>query len=251
MIKNYFTVAFRSLWRNKTFTAINITGLAIGLAVFLLIFQYISFEWSANRFHQNYDRLYRMTASNGKGDQEYNFAPGLASAITEKIPSVESFVRLTDDLGSGVMTVTGNEKSGNVFREEHIAYTDGNFFSAFSFSIIDGTPDLDKPQMMAISENTSIKLFGTTKTAGRVVKVSNQFGNTDYTISAVFATPPAQSDIKPEVLLSFNTLATAANRNENDWADPATLENGFVSSYIQLKKDAKPGEAAAGITQLV
>lgn len=251
MIKNYFTVAFRSLWRNKTFTAINVTGLAIGLAVFLLIFQYISFEWSANRFHQNYDRLYRMTASNGKGDQEYNFAPGLASAITQKIPTVESFVRLTDDLGSGVLTVADKEKNGNVFREEHIGYTDGNFFSAFSFGIVDGTPDLDKPQMMAISENTSIKLFGTNKTAGRVVKVSNQFGNTDYTISAVFATPPAQSDIKPEVLLSFNTLATAANRNENDWADPATLENGFVSSYILLKKDAKPAEAAAGITQLI
>ncbi|MET0466329.1 MAG: ABC transporter permease [Chitinophagaceae bacterium] len=251
MIKNYFTVAFRSLWRNKTFTAINITGLAIGLAVFLLIFQYIGFEWSANRFHQHYDRLYRLGAVGKTGDQNYHFAPGLSTPVVQKLPAVESFVRVADGLGSGVLSVLDNGVAGNGFREENISYTDGSFFSAFSFTILDGTPVLDQPQAMAISENTSVKLFGTTKAAGKVIKVSNQFGNTDYTVSAVFKNPPAGSDLKPEVLLSFNTLATAANRNENDWADPATLENGFVASYVLLKKGANPTEAAAGVTQLI
>ncbi len=54
MIRNYFVVALRNLWRNKTFTAINILGLAAGMAVFLLIFEYVSFEWGTNRFHQNF-----------------------------------------------------------------------------------------------------------------------------------------------------------------------------------------------------
>lgn len=251
MIRNYFTVAIRNLWRNKTFTAINITGLAVGLAVFLLIFEYIGFEWGANRFHQNYDRLYRMTAVNKAGDQNYNFAPGLAPAIEQRIPSVEAFVRVTDELGSGVLSPVGEKSDANIFREENIRYTDGNFFSVFSFPLINGRPSLDQPKTMAVSENTAMKLFGSTAVTGKQVKVSNQFGNTDYTISAVFKNPPEQSDLKPEVLLSFNTLASAANRNENDWADPATLENGFVSCYVLLKKDAKPAETATGITGLI
>ncbi|PZR22930.1 MAG: hypothetical protein DI535_25165 [Citrobacter freundii] len=251
MIRNYFTVAIRNLWRNKTFTAINITGLAVGLAVFLLIFEYIGFEWGANRFHQNYDRLYRMTAVNKTGDQNYNFAPGLAPAIEQKVPNIEAFVRMTDELGSGVLSPIGEKSDANIFREENMRYTDGDFFSVFSFPLISGTPSLDQPKTMAVSENTAMKLFGSTAIAGKQVKVSNQFGNTDYTITAVFRNPPEQSDLKPEVLLSFNTLASAANRNENDWADPATLENGFVTCYVLLKKDAKPAETAAGITGLI
>lgn len=252
MIKNYITVALRNLWRNKTFTVINIAGLAVGLAVFLLIFEYIGSEWGANRFHKNYERLYRMTATSRNGDQEYNFAPGLASAITQKIPSVESFVRVTDELGSGVLNVNdGSNNGGNPFREENIRYTDGDFFSVFSFPVVNGTASLDKPKTMALSEKMAVKLFGTINGTGKTVTVSNQFGNTDYTVTGVFKTPSAQSDIKPEVLLSFNTLATAANMNENDWADPATLENSFVNCYVLLKTGAKKEEVASSITSLV
>jgi putative ABC transport system permease protein len=252
MIRNYFVVALRNLWRNKTFTAINIFGLAVGLAVFLLIVEYVSFEWGTNRFHQNFSRLYRMGATNKNGGQEYYFAPGLAPSITQKLPAVESFVRVTDELGAGVISFA-DEKSGEQksFREENICYTDGSFLSVFSFPLSAGTPSLDKSQTMAISETMAGKLFGTTAVTGKTIKVSNQFGNTDYAITAVFKDAPQQSDLKPDVLLSFSTLAIAANRSENDWADPATLGNGFVTCYLLLKKEADQEAVAKNITGII
>ncbi|MES1218968.1 MAG: ABC transporter permease [Bacteroidota bacterium] len=252
MLKNYFNVALRNLVRNKTFTVINITGLAVGLAVFLLIFEYIAFEWSSNRFHKNFSAMYRLGTTDKTGNFDFFLAPGFAPAIQQQVPGIEAFVRITDDLGSGVISYN-DEKTGELksFREENISYADGNFLNMFSFPLADGQPALQEPKTMAVSESIAKKFFGTSKVAGRTVKMSNQFGNTDYTISAVFKDVPEQSDIKPNILLSFNTLTTAANRNDNDWADPATTESGFVNCYLVLKKGAEAKKVAGQITTLL
>jgi putative ABC transport system permease protein len=99
MLKNYFKTAFRNLWRNKTFTTINMVGLAVGLAVFLLIFEFIAFEWSSNRFHKNYADLYRMAITDKAGNTEYYMPPGFASLLKEKIPGIEKVVRVADGIG--------------------------------------------------------------------------------------------------------------------------------------------------------
>ena len=83
MIRNYITTAVRNLWRNKTFTVINMAGLAVGLAVFLLIFEFIASEWSSNRFHKNYANLYRMAITNKTGNTEYYVPPGFAPMLKE------------------------------------------------------------------------------------------------------------------------------------------------------------------------
>jgi putative ABC transport system permease protein len=252
MLKNYFVVAVRNLLRNKTFSAINIAGLAAGLAVFLLIFEFVAAEWDTNRFHKNFQSLYRLGTVDKSGNHGAYLAPGYAPSIAQNVPGVQAVVRWVDGLGSGVITYN-DTKSGELksFREENITYVDGNFLEQFSFPLTDGRPSLQEPKTLALSETMANKLFGKTNVSGQTLTISNQFGNTSYTIAAVFKTAEQQSDLKPEILLSLNTLGSAANRSDNDWADPSTLENGFSNYYLVLKKDANTTAISKAITGLM
>jgi putative ABC transport system permease protein len=255
MLKNYLIVAFRNLRRSKTFSVINIAGLAVGLAVFLLIFEFVAFEWSANRFHKNYDRLYRAAINNKKNGADYYLPPGYAPIIKEKFPSIEAAVRVADGIGGGVISYSanGNKNPADLksFREEQMTYVDGNFLETFTFPIIDGTASLKEPKTMAISASMARKMFGETAVAGRVVTVSDQFGSIPYTIRAVFKDMPQQSDIKSNVLLSLHTLENPANRDGNDWADPNGTESGFVNIYLLLKKQADPNAVIKQLTGFI
>lgn len=251
MFKNYFKTAFRNLWRNRQFSVINIAGLALGIAVFLFIMQYVAFEWNANRFNKNYEVLYRANVMGKDGNTSYQLPPGFAPVLKQQFPAIENLVRTADNIGAGVLTYNDAEAVDNkVFREENIKYVDGSFLSVFSFPIVSGSASLQQPKTLALSETMSRKLFGTTEAAGKTITVSNQFGNTLYTVNAVYSLPDG-SDIKAEVLLSLQTLESAANRDGNDWADPNTTENGFTSIYLQLRKDANSQALANSITQFV
>ena len=251
MIKNYLKIVVRNLWRNKTYTTINMAGLAVGIAVFLLIFEFISFEWSSNRFHKNYKDIYRMGITDKSGNSSTYVPPGFAPMIKEKIVGVQAAVRIADGIGGGVLSYAGNANDKQTelksFREEKMLYVEGNFLEVFTFKLLDGTPSLAQPNTLALSEAMAKKLFGKINVAGNIITVSDQFGNMPYTINAVFKDMPAQSDIKTEVLLSIHTLENAANRDGNDWADPATTESGFTSIFLLLKKEADP----AAVTSLV
>ena len=247
----YFKTAWRSLWRNKQFTVINIAGLALGITVFLLIMQYVAFEWSANRFNKNFAQLYRVNVQYKEGNTDNHLPPGFAPIIQQKFPAIEHFARTADQIAGGVITVNGTTESGNkVFREDNMIYVDGSFLSVFSFPILAGTTSLDEPGTLALSETLSNKLFGTTNTVGKTVTISNQFGNTPYTVKAVYKLPQS-SDVGASVLLSFKTLESPTNRGGNDWADPNGTDNGFTNIYLQLRKDANAQVIADGITQFV
>ena len=251
MFTNHFKTAFRNLWRNRQFSFINIIGLALGIAVFLFIIQYVAFEWSANRFNKNYDVLYRANVQDKTGNAYYDLPPGFAPVLKQQFPAIEDLVRMTDGIAAGVITYNGaTAADSKTFREQNINYADGNFLSVFSFPLLSGSASIQEPKTLALSENMSRKLFGTVEAAGKTVTVSNQFGNTLYTVKAVYRLPE-ESDIKPEVLLSLKTLESAANRDGNDWADPNGTDNGFTSFYLQLRKDASATTLANSITKFV
>jgi putative ABC transport system permease protein len=251
MFRNYFKTAFRNLWRAKTFSIINVAGLALGIAVFLLIFQYVAFEWGFNRFHASYKQLYRASVVTKEGEPSTYEPPGLIPIASEKIPGIEKSVRVAEGIGGGVITYkengspTAEDKS---LREDQMLYVDGNFLEAFSFPLVDGAPSLQAPKTLAISESLSQKLFSRTNVAGETVTLHDQFGNTPYTITAVFKDMPENSDIRTNVLVSLQTLANPANRDDNDWADPAGMESSFVTAYFLLKKEASPAAVAKELT---
>jgi putative ABC transport system permease protein len=235
MYRNYLKTAWRALWRSKQASAINIAGLALGIAVFLLIIQYVASEWSANRFHKNFNSLYRVNVLENNGKAEHILPPGYAPLLKDRVPGIADYVRIANDIGNGVVTyAAAGGAETKAFREKAILYVDDAFLQVFSFGLTGGTTRLE-PNTLALSERMSQKLFGNENGVGKTVTVSNQFGNTPYTVVAVFKNMPETSDIKAEVLLSLSTLAGAAGRNGNDWADPNGVESGFTSIYLLLK----------------
>ena len=249
MLKNYIIVAFRNLMRNKTFTLINIAGLAVGIAVFLLIFEYIAAEWSSNRFHKNYNELYRVAVQSTTGDVSYYVAPGYAGILKDKFPAIKSAVPVADGIGSGVISVSND--ADHSFRNNRMLYVGADFLSVFTFPLIEGTGSLEDGQTLALSKSMALKLFGSVNAVGKTVTVSNQFGSTLYSIRGVYEDMPQQSDIQADVLLSMNTLLTAANRDGNDWADPNTMTSAFSNIYFLLDKNANAASLTSQINSFV
>src|ERR1700712_332825 len=129
MIKNYFKIAFRNLWKHKTFTFINIMGLAVGMTACFLIYLYVGFEVSYDRFHSKADRTYRIV-SDIKTPTEVINASGPSWAVPpnakEEFPEVESFVRVA---GDKILLRKGDIK----FEEENGMWADSAFFKVFDF----------------------------------------------------------------------------------------------------------------------
>ncbi len=232
MLRNYLKIALRRLLRDRTFSLLNLVGLAVGLAASLLIFEFIAYEWSANRFHQHYDHLYRVAEVNRQDGYNNYLPPGLGKAVKARFANIRGVVRVAEGIASGVLTTT--DADPHVFREEQMVYSDGDFFRAFTFPFEAGTNTLDQPGTLALSASVARKLFGSANPVGKSLKVSNQFGNALYTVTGVFADFPANSDVQTEAVLAFSTLNSAANRSGNDWADPATLLSEFSTLFLQL-----------------
>jgi putative ABC transport system permease protein len=244
-----FKTAIRSIKRSKAFSLINVAGLAIGMAVFLLIAEFVANEWGANRTLTNYDRLYRISVLE-KGEANYYLPPGYVPVLQKSFPEIEAAVLSADGLGNGVVTVTkGNKKEA--FKEEDVKYVDGNFIPVFGFKMLKGSASLLKPQTMVVTERVAKKYFGDADALGKTVEMSNQFGTTTYEITGILPNLPANMDIRSEVFLSIHTLAAAANRSGNDWADPSTLENGYAHIFLLLKPGANPVNLAISMDKFI
>ncbi|HSF45236.1 MAG TPA: ABC transporter permease, partial [Chitinophagaceae bacterium] len=244
------TMALRTFRRNRVFTIINVVGLALGITVFLLIAEFVSSEWNANRMHTNFNELFRVVTVSKEGNSYYQ-APGYAARVKEQFPEISSVVKVAPGLGGGVISAGDEGESEKVFRELDMLYVDGNFLKVFSFPLIKGEASLSQPKTLALTSSMAKKLFDSEDVVGKTVLVSNQFGNTVYTVASVIRDIPENSDIKANVLLSIHTLESAANRDGNDWADPNTTENSFVNLYCLLDKSAQPEAVSRKITDYI
>jgi putative ABC transport system permease protein len=244
MLKNYFTTALRNLRKNSVFTFINLMGLSLGMAAFILIFQYISFEKSVNGFHANLPNIYRLITETKNGDIWDDTAPGLAPIGKQQISEIKDYVRLAlgTSLGDGVVAIGDSSANAQSFRERNFAYAEGNFFEVFSFELIHGTSSaLKEPNTVALSESSAKKYFGKENPIGKVITLNNQFGKTLYTVTLVYADMPQNSDFRFDVVFSLQTLANKANLNGNDdWASLDGLGSQWLKTYLLLQPNANP-----------
>ncbi|MEO1513499.1 MAG: ABC transporter permease [Bacteroidota bacterium] len=219
------------MWKNKVASLVNILGLSLGLLAFVLILEYVAFEWSYNGMYSQSDRVFRLVSQTEEAD--VLFPPGYAAIFKEQFPEIEEVVRILDGTGNGVFRLEDaqNPKS---FREINTAFADAAFLQFFDRPITAGDPDLSQPQTMAISSSTAKKYFGEDSPIGRQLKVSNNFGDLLYQVVAVYEDMPINSDIRFDILLSLQTLYIEANRNGNGWADPNGIQNRFSKMYLTL-----------------
>ncbi|HEX6169943.1 MAG TPA: ABC transporter permease [Chitinophagaceae bacterium] len=234
MIKNYFKIAWRNIVRQKGYSGINIVGLAIGIAACLLILQYVSFELSYESFHANKDRIYRVQLDrydNGKLSTQWAAgAYAAGNSFKDAIPEIEDYVKLVGR--DPVIAEVDNQpvKINKVF------YTTNSFFSIFTYPLIAGDKEkiLTEPFTAAISETTAKILYGTTDALGKTLRLNRR---RDYTITAVFKDAPVNTQIKPDILLSYPTfikLVAPNNDPETAWQWDGCL------TYLLLRKGVDP-----------
>ena len=228
MFKNYIKTAFRSLYKNKGFTAINIFGLALGLATCLLIVLYVVDELSYDRYNTKADRIYRVNADLKLGENRKDYAvtmPPLAKTLVAEYPYVEDAVRIKN-------AYTMHVKKGEVnMIENKVAFADPSLFNVFTLPMISGDAKtaLAEPNSVVMTESTAKKYFDKTDVVGRMMVLND---NQNFKITGVIKDVPKNSHFNFDFFLS---MATWADSRSNAW-----LRNDY-STYVLLKdvKDAK------------
>lgn len=237
MIKNYLKIAYRNLLRNPVFSLINICGLAMGIATFVFILEYVGLEKGVNQFHENTENIYRITNLNKDGDRWIEVAPGWGELMKNRIPEIADYCRFEEGIATGIV----QNKSANVsFREDNIGYVEGNFFDFFSFPIIKGSSaDFKQPYALFLSESAASKYFNNQDPIDKTLSLSNQFGSVDYIVKGIYKNMGDESDINFDMVFSLETLKNPANLNGNSWANLDNIDSGFMSLYFSVKPHIK------------
>ena len=242
MLKTYLKIAFRNLCRYKIFSFINILGLAIGMTACFLIFLYVQFEFSYDRFHQNAERTYRLVAdvTNSSGTHPgYQTSAPMAGSIKALYPEVQSFTRV---IPASVLVVKDDIR----FQEENALWTDSSFFSVFDFPLRFGDPRtaLVEANSIVFSETAARRYFGNTNPVGRSVLLTGL--KLHVRVTGVMKDIPENSHVKADVLISMSTYTNTFQPDiEHDW-------NSFIYySYLLLAKGANPKKLEAGFPSLL
>ncbi|NOQ28211.1 MAG: FtsX-like permease family protein [Bacteroidales bacterium] len=228
MIRNYFTTAYRILFRNKVFSLINIFGLSIALTSVLIIFLFITHELSFDKYHSNYDRIYRIVNRELKNDKE-NFDETvpvpLSSALRTDLNGHEN---VTQIYFSHEQLIRVKEDK---FLQDGLLFADTNFIKVFDVEFISGNPlELKNPNTIFLTEVLAVKYFGT------AVNALNQeiilMDSVSFNIVGILKDPPKNTHIPYKAIISFNSISDAFFSFEYDnWG---TSISGF-RTYLTLK----------------
>ena len=234
MIKNYLKLALRNIMRQKAYSFINITGLAIGMASSILILLWVQHELSYDRFHAQSDQVFRITCNAGDFKAAVNPA-GMPAALKRQLPAIKQYVRLSTP--SRVLFEIGDRK----FQENHVFYADSTFFEVFSFPLVKGDKNtvLDRSDAVLITQAMARKYFGKENPIGKTLKKDNR----DFVIVAgVLADVPSNSHLQFDFILPMSSVYHTTDDLKND-----TWDNFNYYSYVLLDKSST---SAAAVTAL-
>lgn len=228
MLKNYFKIALRNLWKNKGFSAINIIGLGVGIATCLLILLYVLDELSYDRYNVHADRVYRFDNEMKFGDNYVDLAISGASAgpvLAKEFPQIACYTRFRNQ--GGFLVRKGEEN----FKENKVIYADSTLFKVFTLPMVAGDANkaLTAPNSIVITESIAKKYFNNENALGKSLFINNR---TNYQITGIIKDIPAQSHFNFDFFVAMPGLSES--RNET-W----TSQN--FNTYFLLKPgmDAK------------
>ncbi|MFA8343669.1 MAG: FtsX-like permease family protein [Rhodothermaceae bacterium] len=241
MFKNYFKIAYRNIIRHKGYAFINITGLAIGLASFMLITLFVIQELSYDNFHEKGDRLYRLERK-GEWKGRHFHVPvtghGYGKSISYSIPEIESFVRIDKS------EITFQDENNNSY-EETAYFTDHNIFNDFSYNLIEGDPDevLVKPNSIVITPEMAKKYFSTENAIGKRIRMEwgSRFVSLDVT--GIMERLPDNTHLNSQFFISYKTLVPLYGEEELN-----ELGNNSIYTYVVLKEGIDEKEIRGAVS---
>lgn len=227
MVRNYLKIAFRNLWKHKSFSAINIAGLAAGLTACFFILSFVRFELSYDTFHSKADRIVRLrddvitpTETIPNGISVYPAGP----AIAEEFSEVESFARVSLQ----ELTVMYGDRK---FREKKVLLADSTFFRIFDFKLVEGTGQhaLAAPYSAVLTEAAAKRYFGDQSPLGKTLQMPQGDRKLAVTVTGIMADIPENSQISADIVISMSTLREAFAGSMDNWT------NHSPYTYLLLK----------------
>ncbi|WP_419699322.1 ABC transporter permease [Mucilaginibacter sp. NFX135] len=206
MIRNILLVTYRNLVKNKIYTFINVTGLALGMAAFILITAFVNFEKSFDRIHPDAANIYRVESQFYRGKELTDSWPtstnGYAPAMKANFPEIASYARISWANSERVVKYENTK-----YREEHVCFADSNFFSFFAYPLVKGDPltVLKEVNTIAISQSAAKKYFGNADAIGKFLDVSTLGDKYHCMVTGVFKDIPPNSTMQFNFLMSWST----------------------------------------------
>lgn len=234
MLKNYFKIAFRNLSKYKGYSFINISGLAIGISLCILILTYVKHELSYDSFHEAKDQIVRVNMADEDG--VIAVTPSMvAPSMAERAPEVEQWTRLYEPTSySPIIITVGQEK----FQESSFLYSDSSFFDIFSFKLLVGNPKtvLNKPNSLVLTTSTANKLFGSIDVIGETVNAQIFNSVVEFEVTGIVEDTPSNSHFKFDYLGSLNTMSRWSQLNDTE------IRSANFYTYLKLTPSASiPG----------
>jgi putative ABC transport system permease protein len=246
MFKNYLIVAWRNIKRNKAYSALNVLGLAVGLAVFILIMLFVRTELSYDRYHANARNIYRVVQEQPEnvylGSNVFAVTAGpLAAAMVQDLPEVLKATRI--DEWSDVLVTVGERN----FLEKKVHWTDPQTFEIFSFPIVRGdrASALKDPSSVLLSERAARRFFGGADPIDRTIVFQAFDIKAEFKVAGVFRDIPAKSHFTMDVVAPFETMGKLQETDLTQWGS-----NSYYT-YILLKDGADPKALEAKLVPFI
>lgn len=229
MFKNYLVIAWRNIVNRKFYTFLNISGLALAISCCTFIYLYTTYNLSFDKYHNNADRIFRLTHQLHFDKTEYNASTSYAEYkyLKTSVSQVQKAAFMLRDQ-SFIVDVGNNQR----FKEDNnISFTDADWFNIFTYKWLSGSPaQLNLPGNVVLRESQARKYFGNTDPMGKTI----MFDGHPVKVSGIIADSPYNTDLKYDVIISFSSLFTLMPGYAEDkgflknWGDVGTKYTGFV-----------------------
>jgi len=236
MFNNYLKIAMRQFKRHKGYSFINIAGLSVGMACFILITLFVSYEMSYDRNHQNAERIFQVMVEQPRPGGAFVASSSpvpLAPALHEELPEIEQFTRM---LSAGRSRF---EHENRKFYETGLVFADPGVLEMFTFPLLAGNREtvLTEKYTAVLTENIAIKYFGSESPIGNILLLDNHYS---LRVTGIMENPPRNSTIRPDILVSFTTLEELAPPSYfNNW-----ISQQLVSMIMLRENTAVPNMEA-------
>jgi putative ABC transport system permease protein len=220
MFKNYVLIALRNISRQKLYSGLNISGLAVGLAAFILIILYVQYELSFDKHHENADRIYRVVR-----DGRTLTPAALGPALADNFSEVEAVARIIQDKNTLV------SRGDNHFLEMEFYWAGPGIFDVLTLPFVLGSPDsaLREPSTVVISESSAKKYFGDESPLGKVLNIND---SADYKVTGVFEDMSANSHFVMDIVAPYVDYFKTTGNDISSWT------SNFTYTYFLLREGA-------------
>jgi putative ABC transport system permease protein len=250
MWKNYLKIGLRNLYKNKIYTAINVLGLAVGMACCLMIFLFVNDELNYDKFQKHYQRIYRIIYHSTNG---YDFArvpPPIQPLLKNNFPAIETSARV---FSRSISVSINYEGKNSDYEEEDVLFADSAINKILSLKVLQGNPQnfFKEPYTVVLSKSTATKYFGTESAYGKSINI---IGNIPVKVVGVVSDYPSQSHLQFSMIMPYDDMFKIEQDDMENVMRDNLAQNWVIShsyTYVLLKEGFEPETVNAEFAEFV